>query len=110
MFKEILKALRRTDALSEMIAQVGAMLDTGKWMFEQASEALMRDVDWSAIADPLYAKDREINEIEQRVRERIVTYLSLGRAVDLSACAPGIYCYRIAWNGGSADGRIVVTR
>ncbi len=86
MWLEILRALRKTNVLSEMIAEVGQMLDAGKWMFEQASEALMREVDWAAIADPLYAKDREINRIEQKVREQIVTYLSVRHIADLSAC------------------------
>ena len=86
MLKEILKALKGKDVLSEMIAEVGEMLDAGKWMFERASEALMRKADWSALAEELYGKDRQINEIEQGIRERIVTHLGLGHPGDLSAC------------------------
>jgi phosphate transport system protein len=86
MLQEILNALKGTDALGEMIAQVGQMLQAGRWMFEQASEALMRTADWSGLADELYARDRRINRIEQDVRERIITHLSLGNQTDLSAC------------------------
>ena len=86
MLREILRALRGHDVLSEMIAQIGEMLRTGKWMFEQAAEALLTEVDWNAMAPPLYAKDRQINEMEQKLRERIVTHLSLGHRADLPAC------------------------
>jgi len=86
MFKEILKALRGGDALTEMIALFGQMLDAGAWMFDKASEVLLRTVDWASIADELYARDRRVNEIERKIRERIVTHLSLGHQGDLSTC------------------------
>ena len=86
MLKELLAALKGTDALSEMISRVGEMIEAGKWMFERAAEALAREADWETTADELYARDRQINEIEQNVRERIVTHLSLGHQADLSAC------------------------
>ncbi len=86
MLREILKALKGTDVLVEMIAQVGQMLQVGQWMFDKAAEVLLREVDWNSIADDLYKHDRRINEIEQKVRERIITHLSLGHKADLSAC------------------------
>lgn len=86
MLREILRALKRHDVLSEMIARVEDMLQAGRWMFEQASEALLKEADWNAMAQPLYARDRQINEIEQKLRERIVTHLSLGHRADLTAC------------------------
>ena len=86
MLREIIRALKRHDALVEMVAQVGEMLDADKWMFEEASQALLRAVDWSAIADELYARDRQVNAIEQKVREGIVVHQTLGPKADLSAC------------------------
>ena len=47
---------------------------------------LMRKVDWAKAADELYAKDKDINAIEQSVRHRILTHLSVGNQQDLSAC------------------------
>jgi phosphate transport system protein len=86
MLRQILNALRAKDVLGEMIAQVGQMLQAGRWMFCKSSEVLLRQVDWHGVADELYARDREINHIEQNVRERIVTHLSVGNQADLSAC------------------------
>lgn len=86
MFKEIFRILKGTDALTEMIAQIGQMLEAGQWMFDKAAEVLMRETDWKAITDDLYARDRQINDIERKVREKIITHLTLGHQADLPAC------------------------
>jgi len=86
MLREIINALRGKDALAEMIQQVGRMLEAGEWMFHKASEVLMRQVDWAGIAQELYARDRQINSIEQNVRERILTHLTLANKEDLGPC------------------------
>jgi len=86
MLRELLNALRKTDPLGEMIAEVGQMLDTGRWMFEKSSEVLLRRAIWKDVADDLYRHDQEINHTEQRVREEIVTHLSMGHQADLCAC------------------------
>lgn len=86
MFKDIFRALRGSNKLSEMIAEIGQMLEAGAWMFDRASEALMKKTDWESMADSLYARDKRINKLEQTVREGIITHLSLGHQADLSAC------------------------
>ena len=86
MLGDLIRALRRTNVIPEMFGQVVEMLEIGQWMFSQASEVLMRETDWHAVADELYAKDRQINKIEQRLRERIVMHLAAGSKADLSAC------------------------
>lgn len=86
MLKEIWQALRKTDILAEMIGEVDEMLANGKWMFERASEALMRETDWTALADELYPRDKQINRIEQNVRGQIITHLSVGNPGDLGPC------------------------
>jgi len=86
MLKEILHAFQHKDVVRELSVQIGEMLDAGKWMFEQASDVLMRKADWNSTCDALYSRDRQINEIEQSIRERIVTHLSLGNQADLGPC------------------------
>lgn len=86
MLREILNALKGKDTLGEMFTEIGKMLQAGRWMFGQASEVLMRKADWEGICDSLYERDREINHIEQSVRERILTHLSMGNQGDLAAC------------------------
>jgi len=86
MLREILSALTGKDALGEMFGQIGKMLEAGKWMFGQASEVLMRTGDWESISDALYKRDREINQIEQSLREKILAHLATGNTADLAAC------------------------
>ena len=86
MFREILNALRRTDALGEMINELAEMLRADKWMFQKASDVLLRQADWRQANDELYARDRTVNKAEQYIRERIVTHLSLGHKQDIAAC------------------------
>jgi phosphate transport system protein len=86
MWQEILNALKGTDAIGEMISQLAQMLRTGRWMFGKSSEVLMRHVDWEGTAEELYAHDRRINQLEQDIREGIVTHLSMGNEADLGAC------------------------
>lgn len=86
MLREILNALKGTDALGEMLNSIGKMLEAGHWVFRQASEVLMRKADWSHIAESLYERDREINLLEQSVREKILAHLAVGNKTDLAAC------------------------
>jgi len=86
MLRELLNALKKTDPLGRMIGEVGQMLRAGRWMFGKSSQVLLRTARWEAVADELYARDRQINRTEQKVREEIITHLSLGNQADLCAC------------------------
>ena len=87
MLRELINAFRRRDVVGELESQIGQMLDAGQWMFEKVADVLTRQVDPSEIAQQLYEKDRRINEIEQNIREQIITHLNLGNQCDL---APGL--------------------
>ena len=86
MLQEILNALKGTDALGDMISELGQMLRAARWMFDKSSEVLMRRVDWQGLAKELYEHDRRINQIELTIREQVITHLSVGNEADLGAC------------------------
>ena len=86
MWRQIVNALKGTDTLTEMISQLGQMLEEGQWMFGRASEVLMRRADWQGLAAELYEHDRRINQLEQTIREQVITHLSMGNDSDLGAC------------------------
>ena len=86
MLRELLNALRKTDRLGQMLAEVGQMLQAGRWMFGKSSEVLLRTAKWEDVAEDLYARDRQINQTEQKIREEIITHLSMGNQADLCAC------------------------
>ncbi len=86
MFREIINAFRKRDVVKELSARIGEMLEVGQWMFDRATDVLMRRQDWHDVSDKLYEKDRLINEIEKDVRRQIVTHLSVAGARDLAPC------------------------
>jgi len=86
MLREIINAFRHKDVTNELHAKIGQMLDASAWMFEQACDVLMRKADAETVRDPLYERDRQVNHIEQAIREQIVTHLSVGNQGDLAPC------------------------
>jgi phosphate uptake regulator len=86
MLRELFQAFRRQDEVKQLAGQIGQMLRLGRWMFQTAEEVLMRQSDWHEVSDELYAKDRQINQAEQEIRQRIVTHLSLGNQSDVGPC------------------------
>lgn len=86
MLREIIRVFQKKDVVQELSAQIGEMLEAGEWMFDQATKVLMREQDWRPIADQLYERDQQINRLEQKTRERIVTHLSVSGHGDLAAC------------------------
>ena len=86
MWKQIIQAFRHQDVIKDLSAQVGQMLDAGAWMFEQACDVLMHKVEWDAVSDPIYERDQAINGLQQDIREKVVTHLSVGNQGDLAPC------------------------
>ncbi len=86
MFRELMQLFRHRDVVLELTGMVAQMLDAGRWMFTRAYGTIMREADWHELADPLYERDREINRLEQKIRERIVAHLSVDGAADAPPC------------------------
>ncbi|MBN1556312.1 MAG: PhoU family transcriptional regulator [Phycisphaerae bacterium] len=86
MWKEIISAFRHTDVVETLEGMIGEMLDAGRWMFQQVSDLLERKIQADDLRAPLYEKDRRINQLEQQIREKIVTHLSVGNPQDLGPC------------------------
>lgn len=78
MFKELINAFKKSDALGEMIGRFGEMLDTGQWMFETACDVVEKKQPVESVRDELYRRDRTINRLEYAVRERILVHLATG--------------------------------
>ncbi|MFP4052690.1 MAG: phosphate signaling complex PhoU family protein [Phycisphaerae bacterium] len=86
LLKEVINAFRKKNVVQEMTQQIGQMVEAGCWMFEQVSQVLMSERDWESVAEPLYQRDQKINRLEQSIRERVVTHLSLDNKLDLGPC------------------------
>lgn len=86
MWKEIFNAFRHTDVVDTLEGMIGEMLDASEWMFQQVSDLLDHKIQADNLRGPLYEKDRRINQLEQIIREKIVTHLSLDNPQDLGPC------------------------
>ena len=86
MLRELLEAWRGKDALGQMFEEFDRMLDETHWMFQQAVEVFFSRVDWQAVEDPLYRRDKEVNRLEQSIRSEIVKHLTVRPDANLAAC------------------------
>jgi phosphate uptake regulator len=86
VLKELLAAWRSRDALSQMFEDFDHMLDESHWMFQQAVEVFFSRVDWQAVQDPLYERDKKVNKAERRIRAQIVKHLTIQPGANLAAC------------------------
>ncbi len=86
MLKELLAAWRGRDALSQMFDDFDGMLDETHWMFHRAVEVFFSRVDWQAVQDPLYERDKKVNKAERRIRAQIVKHLTIQPGSNLAAC------------------------
>ena len=86
MLRELLAAWRGRDALAQMFGDFDQMLEETHWMFQQAVEVFFSRVDWQAVQDPLYQRDKHVNQLEQSIRAQIVKHLTIRPESNLAAC------------------------
>jgi len=86
MFRELLDAWRGKDMLSQMVDELGQMLDDGETMFRAACGVLLEGKAGEELRDDLYARDRRVNETEWRIRKQLVEHLSVNPGPHAPAC------------------------
>jgi len=84
MIRELFRVLRSHSALDDVLKYFAEMLDTAKSMLSEASRIPFEGVDPAEFKQQFYEKDRHINRLEQRVRRRIMTHLTVTKCSDLS--------------------------
>ncbi|HUU93021.1 MAG TPA: PhoU domain-containing protein [Phycisphaerae bacterium] len=86
MLRELWEAWRGQDALTRMFDEFDQMLDETYWMFQRAVEVFFSRVDWQAVEDPLYQRDKKVNKLERSIRAQIVKHLSVRQDANVAAC------------------------
>ena len=86
MLRELWEAWRGHDALTRMFDEFDQMLDETYWMFQQAVEVFFSRVDWQAVQDPLYQRDKTVNKLERSIRAQIVKHLNVRQDANVAAC------------------------
>lgn len=86
MLKEVFNLFRRKNVVQDLTGQIVRMIELGQWMFQRVGEVLNEQRHWADAEEGLYEKDREINSLEQAIRERVVAHLSVDNRMDLGPC------------------------
>ena len=86
MLKRLVAAWRERNTLSLMLDQFDQMLAHDQWMFEQATSTYWRATEWKDVQDPLYARDKQVNELERAIRREVVRHLVVHPGADVVAC------------------------
>lgn len=86
MFKKLIQAFRKSDALGEMFSQFGEMLEISRWMFTTVASVVAKTTPTDEVRDELFTRDRRINQLERSIRERIVVHLVTDHDMDVGIC------------------------
>jgi phosphate uptake regulator len=86
MLRDLIKAWRSKDMLSQMYDELGQMLDDCEWMFLRVCDVLFESK-WAAeLSKELYKRDRRVNKTERRIRKQIVEHLTVSPGTHVIAC------------------------
>jgi len=69
--------------LSLVFRQFGQMLEDGRHVFDAACNAVVGGTDPAVVGKDLFATDKRINEVEQRIRREVLVHLTVTGATDL---------------------------
>ncbi|MFW6346866.1 MAG: PhoU domain-containing protein, partial [Halomonas sp.] len=62
------------------------MLEHGAWMFGRANEVLYSTVAAEEVREPLYERDRAVNELERSIRRKVLRHLTVNPGHDVAIC------------------------
>ena len=72
--------------LQRMRTDFGQMLDSGRHMFDTASNAFLGGTDLEVIREDLFATDKRINRGERQIRRELVVHASVHGATEFPPC------------------------
>ena len=86
MLKALLNLVRAKSPLAAMFSEFTQMIEITEWMFDTSIQVLMSDKPAEEVKDEIYAKDREVNELQRSIRRKIMRHLTLQPGTELPAC------------------------
>src|SRR5690554_5935683 len=86
MFRKLYSALTSESSVDLAFKELTQMLEHGAWMFERANEALHSTQSADEMREPLYERDRQINELERSIRRKVLRYLTVHPGHDVAIC------------------------
>lgn len=86
MFRNILSFWSNKDFLSDTLSEFSHMLKLAEEMYGMASAEILTPTKGNAVRDKIYKMDREVNQIEQSIRRRIVSHMAVKPGGDTNLC------------------------
>ncbi|NIP25544.1 MAG: hypothetical protein GWN67_18430 [Phycisphaerae bacterium] len=86
MFKNLISFWRGKDFLSQVFDEFKEMLDDTRLMYEMVCSTLLDNVEEPDLKKKIYEIDNKVNNLEKKIRTRIIEHLSLQPTVDVNAC------------------------
>ncbi|MBA2779986.1 phosphate signaling complex PhoU family protein [Billgrantia kenyensis] len=86
MFRQLFSALTSENTINLAFEDLTQMLHDGAWMFDRANEVLHSSAPADQVREPLYERDRSINELERSIRRKILRHLTVNPGHDVAIC------------------------
>ncbi|WP_290784393.1 PhoU domain-containing protein [Halomonas sp.] len=86
MFRQLYSALTSENSIDQAYADLTRMLEHGAWMFSRANEVLYSTVAAEEVREPLYERDRAVNELERSIRRKVLRHLTVNPGHDVAIC------------------------
>lgn len=86
MLGRIMQLWRGKNLVSQMLDEFMEMLELGGSMFDSVITAGLSGASLDDIREDFYAKDQQINQLEQSIRRKIIVHLSVQPGADVPMC------------------------
>jgi len=83
MFKNLMQFWKGKDFLSEVLGEFKDMLEDTEKMFESVCQRLIYSQERPELQGKIYSIDKKVNELEKKIRKRIIEHLTLQPTVDV---------------------------
>ncbi|TGG91766.1 phosphate uptake regulator PhoU [Natronospirillum operosum] len=84
MFRQLYSALTSENTLDRAFEDLTQMLEHGAWMFDRANAVLFSTVPVEEVKQPLYDRDRAINDLERSIRRKVMRHLTVNPGHDVA--------------------------
>ena len=86
MLKNLLSFWKGKDFLAQVLDEFKDMLDDTRLMYEMVCSTLLDNAKEPDLKKKIYEIDEKVNNLEKKIRTRIVEHLSLQPTVDVNTC------------------------
>lgn len=86
MFKNLIQFWKGKDFLSEVLEDFKVMLDDSEKMFKASYDVLIESKKDPVIEKDIIKTDKRVNNLQKKIRRRIIEHLSVQPEVDSPAC------------------------